>query len=66
MLAVCGGHGCKRIFEIKGVGKPAVFICPTCEEKINKGIQIFLHTYTERPTGNFNLMEKLNGTIRLQ
>ena len=58
-LVVCGAVNCGRVFEPKGDGKPALFICPTCEDKINKGIQITLHTYTGKIKGNFNLQEKL-------
>jgi hypothetical protein len=65
MLAACGGYGCYRIFQVKGKGVPAVYICPECEEKMNKGIKLFLHTNIEKVNGNFNILEKLNGTVRL-
>jgi hypothetical protein len=57
-LAVCGGFRCKRIFEVKGRGTPTIYICSTCEQKINEGIKMTLHERTGRPIGNFNILDK--------
>ncbi len=58
-LVSCGAVSCGKIFEPKGDGQPALFICPSCEEKMNQGIKITLHTYTGQIKGNFNLLDKL-------
>lgn len=65
-LAQCGMLGCKRIFVPRGNSTPAVFTCPDCEVRMNQGIKVFLHTHTEKVTGNFNLLEKINGSIHLR
>lgn len=57
-IAVCGATTnvgkCNKVFEVKGEGNPAIFICPDCEDRMNKGIAITLHAYTGRTKGNFS------------
>jgi hypothetical protein len=57
-MARCGALGCDRLFNVVGDGTPAIYICPTCEVRMNEGIKVFIHERTGRPNGNVNTLDK--------
>lgn len=64
-LVQCGGFNCKNIFQPRELGNPAIYICPYCEDKMNKDIKIYLHVNTGNIYGHYNPLEKINGSLHL-
>jgi hypothetical protein len=64
-IAVCGAINCNKLFEPRAGGTPSIYICPECEDKMNYGIKVQVHTHTGQTRGNFNLMEKIYGSLRV-
>jgi hypothetical protein len=54
----CGGFKCTNVFQVKeGEGKPEIYICKSCQYRIDEGIVAFVHAGSGKLKGNFHIMD---------
>jgi hypothetical protein len=54
----CGGFNCTNVFQVRDEEeRPAIYICRSCEHRINDGIVAFVHAGSGKLKGNFHIID---------